>query len=92
MSCIVELSLQDGTSLATTNPFKIAAELRRLVGEVGAARPNVNGNLTIKTKDPKQTGTLLQQDLLLERPAIFNCPDRLNSVEAYAFSRRHSRC
>ena len=82
----VVLSFADGTSLANTNPFSIAAELRRLVGDVEAAKPTSTGHLRIKTKTKNQALKLLAQDRFMDRPASFDYPDILNSVEAFAYA------
>ena len=82
----VVLSFGDGSRLTTTNPFTIADELRRLIGEVESAKPTSSGNLLIKTKTRQQALTLMGQDRFLDKPATFEHPDRLNSVEAYAYA------
>ena len=82
----VLLSFANGEDFLTTNPFRVAAEIRRLVGEVKAAKPDSKGNLVITTFNRKQAVTLLQQDHFLDKRASFDCPERLNSVEAYAYA------
>ena len=82
----VLITFANGESFETTNPFTIAAEIRRLVGEVEAAKPDAKGSLIITTKNSKQTETLLQQKRFLEKEAIIDCPIRLNSVEAYVYA------
>ena len=80
----VVLSLMDGSSLATTNPFQIADELRRLVGEVVSATPNAAGKLTIVAANEEQVETLLKQDHFLKKRVSLTAPGR--SVEAYAYA------
>ena len=77
---------RDGEDFATTNPFKIAAEIRRLVGEIEAARPDSKGNLLVTTKTRRQTETLLEQDRFMDRAVQIDCPIRYNSVEAYIYA------
>ena len=82
----VLVSYEDGTSLATTSPFAIAAEIRRMVGEIYTAKPTASGKLQILTKTSDQTETLLKQSLFLEKRASFTFDDKKNSVEAYAYA------
>ena len=70
----VLISYEDGATLAYTSPFKIAAELRRLVGEVVAAKPTAAGKLLVTTRSNKQTEELLKQSLFLERSLQFPRP------------------
>ena len=86
MTKFVTIEYEDGTSLETTNPFNIATELRRMVGDVDEARPTASGKLVVKTKSRAQTELLLQQDQFLGRRAVCSFPDRINSVEAVAFA------
>ena len=80
------LSLTNGKDFKIANTFRIAAEIRRLVGEVEAARPDAKGNLVITTKNQQQTEILLQQDRFLDQEAYFDCPQHLNTVEAYVYA------
>ena len=86
MSEFVTIEYEDGTSLETTNPFKIATELRRMVGDVEEVRPTASGKLVVKIKSQAQTELLLQQDHFLGKRAVCSFPDRINSVEAVAFA------
>ena len=80
----VVLALTDGTSLLLTSPFKIADEIRRLIGDVKSATPTADGKLIITTISETQTRTLLTQDTFLGRRASFVAPGR--SVEGYAYA------
>ena len=62
MAECIEHTYQDRTSFSTANPFKIAAEIRRLVGEIEAAPPTASGKLINKTNDKHQAEVLLKQD------------------------------
>ena len=79
-------SFANGDTFERTNPFTIAAEIRRLVGEVEAARPDAKGNLMLTTKNRRQTEILLQQTHFLNKEAHIDCPTRLYSVEAYVYA------
>ena len=82
----VTVSYANGDTFTNTSPFLIAAEIRRLVGEVEAARPNAKGNLQITTRNRQQTEALLHLTEFLNKEAEFDCPIRLNSVEAYVYA------
>ena len=59
-SQFVLLTSQDGEDFRTTNPFTIAEEIRRLVGDVYQAKPTGSGKLLIQTKTQQQADVLLQ--------------------------------
>ena len=80
----VTVSFINGESFETVNPFRVADEIRRLVGEVDSAKPDPKGNLVITTCNKIQTEILLSQHKFLGKEALLDCPVRLNSVEAYA--------
>lgn len=82
----VLIAFEDEATFAHTSPFKIAAELRRLVGEVAAAKPTAAGKLLITTRNSKQTEELLKQSSFLGKGADFSFPDHKNSTEAYVYA------
>ena len=82
----VLLTYANGEVFTYVNPFKIADEIRRLVGEVESARPDRRGNLIITTFARQQTEILLQQDHFLNQKTTFDSPRELNSTEAHAFA------
>ena len=80
----VVLSFMDGSSLATTSPFRIADELRRLAGDVDSACPTAAGKLSIIAANQEQLETLIKLDSFLDRAASFTAPGR--SVDAYIYA------
>ena len=77
---------KSGLSFGTSNPFRIADEIRRLVGEVEEAQPTQAGGLLITTRSSTQADVLLQLTSFLERSVEADSPVRLNSVEGIAFT------
>ena len=80
----IVLSFNDGTSFLTINPFRVADEIRRLVGDVASAKPNAAGSLIIIPTDEDQISSLLQEHQFLGRGASFDAPG--STVEAYAYA------
>ena len=78
------LTLKDGTSFLTVNPFRVADEIRRLVGDVTSAKPNAAGALIITPAEETQITAFLKLDQFLGREATFDAPG--STVEAYAYA------
>ena len=80
----VILKYRDGTSLLTANPFKIADEIRCLVGDVEGAKPSNAGALVIQAASEAQVDQLLRITEFLGRSASFEAPG--STIEAYAYA------
>ena len=59
-----------GRPFGTANPFRIAADIRQLLGEVDEAKPTQAGGLLITTKNAEQADALLQLNTFLERTSL----------------------
>ena len=68
-----------GHPFGTANPFRIAAEIRQLIGQVDEAKSTQAGGLMITTKNAEQADALLQLNTFLERRVDVSRPDSLNS-------------
>ena len=80
----VILKYRDGTSLLTANPFKIADEIRRLVGDIEEAKPSAAGALVIQAASEAQVEDFLKITEFLGRSASFEAPGSM--IEAYAYA------
>ena len=78
------VTLTDGTSFSTVNQFRVADEIRRLVGDVVAAKPNAAGSLVITPASEDQILAFLQATQFLGKSASFGAPG--STVEAYAYA------
>ena len=80
----VVLKLGDGTSLLTANPFRVADELRQLVGEIEGAKPSASGALVIQAATQEQVDVLVNTRTFMGKPASFDAPG--STVEAFAYA------
>ena len=80
----VTITFDDKSSFKTVNPFDIAAELRRIVGEVQKASPTTAGSLLVSPVSQLQTDTLLLQKDFMGKPAKFTTT--CNFVEAFIYA------
>ena len=83
MDSRIIVTFTDGTSFSTANPFRVADEIRRLVGDVVAAKPNAAGSLVITPASEDQIPAFLQENQFLGKSASFDAPGC--TVEAYAY-------
>ena len=81
----IKITYADGSPFTTVNPFSIAAEIRRTIGEVHAAKP-ADGGLLVTALDCAQAETLLRLEQFMGGPATASIEDQHNSAEAYAYA------